>query len=211
MSFPNVPTISPVISLNRAAVRNLLLVSVALEELSSAHLLNVEAEKLQIVLGTTNPGNLVGVTVTSVTQLLTVNHVVERTLRDIIKHQMLLQFKLEDILDIAPSSPISEINPSPEGVIVINSCPDVCANNTYPILGKVVDLNGNPLRDVSIHFSLNGGGEVLHSPTTSGPDGSFFTVLKTPPTPGTIAFHAITQDLNGNPSVVKEITVLPCD
>jgi hypothetical protein len=55
MSFPNVPTISPVNSLNREAVRNLLLVSIALEELSSAHLLNAEAEKLQIVLGTTNP------------------------------------------------------------------------------------------------------------------------------------------------------------
>lgn len=99
MSFPNVPNISPVISLNREAVRNLLLTSIALEELSSAHLLNAEAEKLQIVLGTTNPGGLVGVTATSVTQLLSVNRSVERTLRDLIKHQMLLQFKLEDVID----------------------------------------------------------------------------------------------------------------
>lgn len=123
MSFPNIPNISPNIPSstanlisNREQVRRLLLASIALEELSSAHLLNAEAEKLQTVLGTTNPGRLVGVTANSLTQLLSVNRSVERTLRDLIKHQMLLQFKLEDVLNIPSIRCITEIR-DPDGTL----------------------------------------------------------------------------------------------
>ena len=52
MSQPNLPNISPEINLSRTQVIDLLLASIAMEELSLAHILNAEGEKLQFALGT---------------------------------------------------------------------------------------------------------------------------------------------------------------
>ena len=52
LSNPNIPTISPTISLTRDDVINLLLSSIAMEELALAHIINAEGEKIQFVLGT---------------------------------------------------------------------------------------------------------------------------------------------------------------
>lgn len=96
MSFPTIPQITPSISINRNQVCNLLLASVAFEELGLAHIINAEAEKVQAVLGT-----LPGVTIpgVNVNGLLLINQEVRRTLQTVIKTQMLLQFKLENILE----------------------------------------------------------------------------------------------------------------
>jgi hypothetical protein len=102
MSLPTIPRITPSISINRTQVINLLLASVALEELGLAHIINAEGEKLQAVLGTL-PG--LSVKATSISGLLSVNREVRRMLQTVIKNQMLLQFKLEDILDIPPTPP----------------------------------------------------------------------------------------------------------
>lgn len=100
MSLPTIPTITPSININRTQVINLLLASVALEELGLAHIINAEGEKLQAVLGTL-PG--LSLTATSISGLLSVNREVRRSLQTVLKNQMLLEFKLEDILDIPPS------------------------------------------------------------------------------------------------------------
>ncbi|WP_270407384.1 hypothetical protein [Paenibacillus timonensis] len=97
MSFPNIPTVSPTININRTDVINLLLASIAFEELGLAHVINAEAEKLQAVLGTA-----VNITATSISQLLSINASVNRTLQTALKTQMLLQFKLEDVTDLIP-------------------------------------------------------------------------------------------------------------
>jgi hypothetical protein len=100
LTFPNIPNITPLISVNGAQTVPLLLSSIALEELALAHIMNSEAEKLQFILGTL-PG--AGVTLSqvavSVADLLEVNSSVRRTLRDVIKKEMLLEFKLETVLD----------------------------------------------------------------------------------------------------------------
>ena len=96
MSFPNIPNVTPDIDLNRDDVINLILSSIAFEELGLAHLINSEAEKIQYILGTLN-----GQTppeIASLDDLLAINESVEGTLRSIIKSQMLLQFKLEDTI-----------------------------------------------------------------------------------------------------------------
>lgn len=47
MSLPNIPDIDPLISLNRCDAINLLLSSIAMEEIGLSHILNAEGEKLQ--------------------------------------------------------------------------------------------------------------------------------------------------------------------
>ncbi|EIJ81343.1 hypothetical protein PB1_00320 [Bacillus methanolicus PB1] len=106
MSFPNIPNITPLISVTTEQSIPLLLSSIALEELSLAHITNAEAEKLQFVLGTL-PTN--GITFTpaevSLSDLLTLDASVQRTLRDVIKKEMLLEFKFENVLDLIGTLP----------------------------------------------------------------------------------------------------------
>lgn len=100
MSFPNIPNITPTISINRTDVINLLLASIALEELGLAHIINAEAEKLQFVIGT-----LGGAHVTpSVADLIAIDQSVQTTLKEVIKKEMLLEFKLEEVTHI-PATP----------------------------------------------------------------------------------------------------------
>lgn len=94
MSFPTIPNITPTISINREEAINLLLASIAFEELGLAHIINAEAEKIQFVIGTLN-----GVHVTpTVADLVAIDNTVNNTLKTVIKKEMLLQFKLEEIL-----------------------------------------------------------------------------------------------------------------
>ncbi len=105
MTFPNIPAngINPIDGLDSEQVALLLLASIAFEELGLAHLINAEAEKVQGALGTLvddggtqiNPNIVAG----SLAELLQVNREVERMLKTIIKKEMLLQFKFENILD----------------------------------------------------------------------------------------------------------------
>lgn len=100
MSFPNIPNVTPSIDIDRTDVINLLLASIAFEELGLAHIINAEAEKIQAVIGT------LGTNVppaTSVAELLLINESVNATLKTVIKKEMLLQFKLENVLDIPPA------------------------------------------------------------------------------------------------------------
>lgn len=90
MSLPNIPNITPEIHLKRSKVVNLLLASIAMEEIALSHILNAEGEKIQAALRHSH----------SLHEILRVNRAVERVMRDAIKMQMLLQFKLEDVLEL---------------------------------------------------------------------------------------------------------------
>ena len=105
MSFPNIPDVNPAIDIEREDVISLLLASVAFEELGLAHIINSEAEKIQYALGTLE--GRTPVVPTSIDELIAVNDSVNGTLKSVIKTQMLLQFKLEDILQI----PENEVTP----------------------------------------------------------------------------------------------------
>lgn len=48
MSLPTIPDITPEITLDRCKTINLLLSSIAMEEIGLSHILNAEAEKLQM-------------------------------------------------------------------------------------------------------------------------------------------------------------------
>lgn len=97
MSFPNIPNVTPSISIERGDVINLLLASIAFEELGLAHIINAEAEKIQAVLGTLPESSVTPAT--TIDELLEINESVNRSLKTVLKTQMLLQFKMEDVLD----------------------------------------------------------------------------------------------------------------
>ena len=92
MSMPNIPDIAPLITLTRHEVINMLLSSIALEEISLSHIMNAEGEKIQ---------RLLQFETVCLDDMLRINRSVERMLRNILKNQMLLQFKLEDVIDLA--------------------------------------------------------------------------------------------------------------
>lgn len=91
MSLPTIPDISPNISLDRCDAINLLLSSIAMEEIGLSHILNAEGEKLQSFLKTC-PDEL--------HDYLKINDSINKTLRTVVKSQILLQFKLEDVISI---------------------------------------------------------------------------------------------------------------
>ncbi|MEI4828198.1 hypothetical protein WAX78_01795 [Bacillus sp. FJAT-53711] len=110
MSFPNIPNITPTISISTAQTIPLLLASIAFEELALAHIVNAEAEKLQLVLGTLTPTRTIfSPAVVSLSNLLTIDASVQSTLRDVIKKEMLLEFKFENVLELMtpPSPPVT--------------------------------------------------------------------------------------------------------
>lgn len=90
VSMPNVPDIKPEIRLTRREALDLILTSIALEEIGISHILNAEGEKIQYAL-TREP---------ELSELLDVNRGTERLLRNLIKKEMLLQFKLENVMDL---------------------------------------------------------------------------------------------------------------
>ncbi|WP_210366701.1 hypothetical protein [Bacillus sp. REN3] len=100
MSFSNIPNITPLVSVTVRQTVPLLLSSIAFEELALAYIMNAEAEKLQFTLGT-----LTGSQVSrfpadvSVADLINVQSSVQRTLRDVIKKEMLLDMRFENLLD----------------------------------------------------------------------------------------------------------------
>ena len=98
MSMPNIPNITPEIKLGRKDSLNLLLTSIALEEIALSHVLNAEAEKLQFVLRQK----------ASLKDILKINKSFERVLRSVIKKEMLLQFKLENVMELEEESEFEE-------------------------------------------------------------------------------------------------------
>jgi len=93
--MPNLPNIRPDIHLKRHDVLNLLLSSIALEEMGLSHIINAEGEKLQKIIQSED---------SNLKDLLEINESVERMMRIVIKNQMLLQFKIEDVIKLEKTS-----------------------------------------------------------------------------------------------------------
>ncbi|QGQ96500.1 hypothetical protein EHS13_17215 [Paenibacillus psychroresistens] len=100
MSQASIPDITPDISITIGQTIPLLLASIALEEIALAHIINAEAEKIQFVLGTLSTENTLDDTTITISNLLLINQSVSQTMRDVIKKEMLLQFKLDTVFKL---------------------------------------------------------------------------------------------------------------
>ncbi|WP_309484973.1 BclA C-terminal domain-containing protein [Bacillus atrophaeus] len=154
MSQPNLPNITPVVTLSRDDTINLLLSSIAMEELGMAHILNAEGEKIQYALETL-PG-LTGPPST-LDDVLNMNASVRDTLDSLMKQELLLGSKLDSIANIptfagptgvngrtgatgatGPAGPTGVTGAGLQGIVVFN--PLVAP--TYTV-GQVVLYNGS--------------------------------------------------------------------
>lgn len=99
MGMPEIPDFND-LELELEDALNLILISIALEEMALAHIINAEAEKVQ---------RFVMDEEATLEDLFEVNRSVQRTLRNVIKKEMLLQFKLEDALDFIEEEEIDEL------------------------------------------------------------------------------------------------------
>ncbi|SEG81737.1 hypothetical protein SAMN04487919_13179 [Bacillus sp. ok061] len=114
MSQANIPNITPTIAITPGQSISLIVASIALEELALAHIINSEAEKIQFLLGTLSTG--VTPPPTTLPDLLTLNNSVRQTLQTVVKQEMLLQFKLENVLDLVSSPAASPVSNPTESV-----------------------------------------------------------------------------------------------
>lgn len=148
MSQPNLPNITPVVTLSRDDTINLLLSSIAMEELGMAHILNAEGEKIQYALGTI-PG-LTGPP-SSLADILNLNESVRDTLDSLMKQELLLGSKLDSISNIptlagptGATGPTGAIGPTGvtgaglQGIVAFN--PLIAPTYTT---GQVVLYNGS--------------------------------------------------------------------
>lgn len=86
-NFPNFPEV-PVLDVNVAIAY--IILSIALEELGLAHVINAEGEKIQAV--ALNPNS-------TPSDLIAINNSVEKTLKTVIKSQIVTEFKLQEALE----------------------------------------------------------------------------------------------------------------
>lgn len=105
MSYPNIPDVTPKIEIEREDVVNLILASIAFEELGLSHIINAEAEKIQYVLGTIDKD---GVRINpTVDDLLKLDASVRKMLKDICKKEIILGYKLEEASSITTETSTS--------------------------------------------------------------------------------------------------------
>lgn len=160
MSFPNIPNITPLISVTVGQTIPLLLSSIALEELALSHIMNAEAEKLQFTLGTLDSSVALSPGEVSLSDLLAVDASVQRTLRDVIKKEMLLEFKFENVLDLLATLPTCTPSTATFSNPASITIPDEGPSSPYPSTINVTGLTGTiakvtaTLHDLS-HTHLN--------------------------------------------------------
>ena len=121
MSQPNLPNITPAITLSRDDAINLIISSIAMEEMGLSHIINTEGEKLQYLLGT-----LPGVTppvAPTFEEIIAASESVRTTLDTISKQEFILQSKLNNITNLetlaGPTGPTGPAGPAggPAGAV----------------------------------------------------------------------------------------------
>ncbi|MFI8706706.1 hypothetical protein ACIGHG_06405 [Bacillus sp. NPDC077411] len=199
MSFPNIPNITPTISITTAQTIPLLLSSIALEELALSHIINAKAEEIQFVLGTLPGGRTLVPPTVTISNLLDINKRVQGTLRDVIKKEMLLEFKFENVLDLLATVP-----PPPSTVTVtLNADPTtICAFGTGPntstLTGQVLVNGSPPPAGTPVSFIVSALGTIAPNPALTDASGNFTAIFTSTDGPGMAAVIATALGASSN-------------
>lgn len=205
LSFPNIPNITPLISVTTGQTVPLLLSSIALEELALAHIINAEAEKLQFILGTLPTSTTFTPAEVSLSDLLDVNSTVQRTLRDVIKKEMLLEFKFENVLDL-----IATITPPPTPPVASATFTKINSPTTVLPGGQItyilsVDNGPIPLTNVVVSDATPVGTTFVSATAEIG----FAAVTPVVGGTGPITFSAPSLAANANATFTITVMVNP--
>lgn len=92
MSLPNIPEIPKIPEISPENALSLVLISIALEEIGLSHIINAEGEKIQAA-------TFANKAEPSPYDLIAVNESVEKTLRTVIKSQIVTEFKLQEVIE----------------------------------------------------------------------------------------------------------------
>lgn len=122
MSQPTFPAISPEITREKAL--NMILASIAMEELGLSHIINAEGEKIQYILGTLPGNHGAGA---STDKVLEVNKSVKCLLDSVMQNQMFLKAKMEKVL-----AAMEEPTPGPTGPTGPTGAPGGATGATGP-------------------------------------------------------------------------------
>lgn len=105
MSFQNISKISTEIKINKEEVFNLLFASIAFEQLGLSRIINAEIQKLQYILDIFKNNQLLEMP--TVEELIQINITARKIFRTVINNHILLQSKLDDILDLVIAKTIT--------------------------------------------------------------------------------------------------------
>ena len=130
----NIPKIVPNIETSIKSSINLLLASIAFEELGLAQIIKAEADKIQLVLGSFDENNRNELP--SLAELLKINRSVEQVMRKVINKEMLLAFQLEDVIDMAKESSIM-----PESIELDYEHVEIYMDETHLLTASVLPHN----------------------------------------------------------------------
>lgn len=100
MSMPSIPDMNPNVGIDIDDSINMIISSIAMEEMGLSHIINAEAEKIQYVLGTLKAEQEINnFRQHSIDDLLKINRSIDSTLKTVLKNQMLLHMKFEDTVE----------------------------------------------------------------------------------------------------------------
>lgn len=149
MSQPNIPNITPIISLSRDECINLILSSIAMQELGLSHIMNAEAEKIKYVIGTlskkgANPPP-------TLEEINKVNCSVRDVLKEVVRTEMVLQTKMDSLKDFASITGDSVCVPPSFPNITNNDPPndpsnsDPSSTSLTPVINPIFNSTINPV------------------------------------------------------------------
>ncbi|WIV13751.1 hypothetical protein [Proteiniborus sp. MB09-C3] len=121
MSLPTIPNITPIIDISREDALNMLIASIAMEEMGLAHIINAEGEKIQYVLKSEISRSA------SIHDIKDINQGIDRIIRDVTKLQMLLQEKLESVMILSEEKKECSCKHKPSPCPQPPSCHPPCA------------------------------------------------------------------------------------
>jgi len=154
MSMPNILSAAPDIDIDRDGAVNLLIASVAFEELALAHIVNAEAEKIQFALGTLDSGPHSHPAGLTFDELIELNESAGRMLRKVVAKETILDFKLENAIKLMQKA-TPEKDPEITGLEVSYSDPVYTGHGNNRVGSTTVTLT----------FKLSDGTEVVKTET----------------------------------------------